>query len=342
MTEIQREARGQLEPHVGVKASCELTGVSRATLYRKRSPERTAERERTAARPRPANALTPEECAELIAVLNSGRFRDKSPRQVWAGLLDEGVYLASVSTMYRVLRAEGQVRERRAQARHEAKRKPHLIARGPNEVWSWDITKLPTPVRGKYFDLYVMIDIFSRCAIHWEVHIRESADLAAEFIRNAIAANGGKAPQAIHSDRGTSMTSKTVTHLLSDLGVIKSHSRPRVSNDNPYSESNFKTLKYCPAFPSAFGSIQDARAFCDRFFRYYNHEHYHSGISLHTPFTVHNGTARAIQQKRAQTLQQFQAANPRRFTRTPALPKLPVVAWINPTDEDQLTLEAAA
>nr|WP_248961008.1 DDE-type integrase/transposase/recombinase [Sphaerisporangium perillae] len=193
------------------------------------------------------------------------------------------------------MRAQGLVRERRALARHEAKKKPHLVARAPNEVWSWDITKLPSVERGKYFELYVMIDIFSRCVVHWEVHVRESAELAKQFIENCIRANGGTAPRTIHSDRGPSMTSKSVANLLSDLDIVKSHSRPKVSNDNPYSEANFKTMKYCPTFPEVFGSAQDARTFCRRFFEYYNHRHYHSGIGLHTPFTVHIGTAQAIQ-----------------------------------------------
>jgi transposase InsO family protein len=281
--------------------------------------------------------LSPEQCHELLEVLNSREFIDKAPRQVWGALIDRGTYLASVSTMYRVLRADGQTGERRAQARHEAKKKPQLIAREPNEVWSWDITKLRGPGPGKFFDLYVMIDIFSRCVVHWEVHARESGELAKEFIENCFRANGGIAPGTIHSDRGTSMTSKSVTELLSDLGVIKSHSRPKVSNDNCYSEAQFKTLKYCPAFPDEFGSIQDARTFCRRFFEYYNHEHYHSGIGLHTPFTVHIGTAQAIQDKRAATIEQFRAANPDRFTRKSMLPKLPTVAWINKPDEETIS-----
>jgi putative transposase len=278
--------------------------------------------------------LSETECVELLEVLNSREFRDKAPRQVWAALLDRGQYLASVSTMYRVLRANGQVRERRAQARHEAKKKPHLVARRPNEIWTWDITKLRSPVTGRYYDLYVMIDIFSRYVVHWEVHTRESGELAEEFIKNAICANGGLAPHTIHSDRGTSMTSKSVTNLLSDLGIIKSHSRPKVSNDNPYSEAQFKTMKYCPVFPDEFGSLEDARSFCVKFFEYYNYKHYHSGIGLHVPFTVHIGTAQAVQDKRVATIEKFRSANPQRFTRRPMLPRLPRVAWINKPEEE--------
>ncbi|MER8027336.1 DDE-type integrase/transposase/recombinase, partial [Glutamicibacter protophormiae] len=212
MTELRNEARQQLEPRVGIQRSCKLTGINRSTLYRRREPK---DGKSEMVRPSPPNALSKEEADELIGVLNSEEFADKSPRQIWAALLDRGVYLASPSTMYRELRTRGQVRERRAQARHEAKKKPQLIARNPNEVWSWDITKLQGPVRGRFFDLYVMIDIYSRCVVHWELHTRESGELAQVFIENAIRANGGIAPNTIHSDRGTAMTSISVTELLS-------------------------------------------------------------------------------------------------------------------------------
>ena len=196
-------------------------------------------------------------------------------------------------------------------------------------MWSWDITKLAGPRRGVYYHLYVMIDIFSRCAVHFEVHATELGELAKDFMTEAVRLNGGIAPHAIHADRGTSMTSKPVSALLSDLAILKSHSRPKVSNDNPYSEAQFKTLKYCPAFPGTFGSLQDARAFCGVFFTYYNHEHRHSGIGLHTPYSVHIGTAPAIQDKRQAVLNAACAANPRRFTRRPRAPKMPGTAWIN-------------
>jgi len=263
-------------------------------------------------------------------MLDSERFADKSPAQVWAILLDEGIYLASVSSMYRVLRAADQVRERRAQAAHPPRVRPELVADGPDQVWTWDITKLKGPWRGTYFDLYVMIDIFSRKAIHWEVHLTETGDLAADFIENAIAANCGARPGYIHADNGTSMTSKTVTDLLSDLKITKSHSRPHVSNDNPYSEANFKTLKYCPAFPGSFATLGEASQFCGIFFTYYNNEHRHSGIGLHTPASVHDGTARAIRTRRQQVLDAAFAARPDRFRgRRPTAPKLPGKAWIN-------------
>ena len=217
-----------------MKKACELTGKSRATVYRRRHGIRSGCRER---RPAAPNALSAGEREELLAVLDSPRFADKAPRQVWAILIDEGVYLASVSTMYRLLREAGQVRERRAQAAHPARTKPELMATGPNEVWSWDITKLAGPWRGVYYHLYVMIDIFSRCAVHFEVHAAELGELAKDFMTEAVRLNGGTAPLAIHADRGTSMTSKTVSALLSDLAILKSHSRPKVSNDNPYSEA---------------------------------------------------------------------------------------------------------
>jgi putative transposase len=317
----------------GVKKACELTGKSRATVYRKRNGKRSGCRER---RPAPANALSAAEREELLAVLDSPRFADKAPRQVWAVLIDEGAYLASVSTMYRLLRGARGPAPRRAQAAHPARKKPELIATGPDQVWSWDITKLAGPQRGVYYHLYVMIDIFSRCAVHFEVHATELGELAKDFMIEAVRLNNGIAPLAIHADRGTSMTSKPVSALLSDLAILKSHSRPKVSTDNPYSEAQFKTLKYCPAFPGTFGSLQDARAFCGVFFTYYNHEHRHSGIGLHTPYSVHIGTADAIQDKRQAVLNAACAANPRRFTRHPRAPKMPAAAWINKpvTDSD--------
>ncbi|MGI5200147.1 IS3 family transposase [Spirillospora sp. CA-108201] len=321
-----------LAEHLTITVSCALTGLSRSGFYRRRKP--SPESGEAAVRPSPPNALTAGERAELVAALNSDRFADKAPRQVWAALLDEGVYLASVSTMYRELRLRDQVRERRAQARHEAGKKPYLAARAPNEIWTWDITKLRGPGPRRFYDLYVMLDIFSRCVVHWEVHPRESGELAEQFMQNSFAANGGIVPGTIHSDNGTSMTSKAVTDLLADLDIIKSHSRPKVSNDNPYSEAQFRTLKYCPVFPENFGSIDEAETFCHHFFNYYNHEHYHSGIGLHVPFSVHVGTAPAIQDRRGQTIEAFRAANPRRFTRAPALPKLPAVAWINRPGQD--------
>ena len=338
----------ELEPLISSSAACRLLGKSRATLHRQRHPRPTPETPAWAARPAPPWALADTERAALLAVLNDNRFADKSPAQVWAILLDEGAYLASISTMYRLLRAEGQVCERRAQATHPPRVRPELVADGPDQVWSWDITKLKGPWRGNYFDLYVMLDIFSRKAMRWEVHLTENAELAQAFIENTIIGNGGGAPRAVHADRGTSMTSKPVAALLADLHIAQSHSRPHVSNDNPYSEAQFKTLKYCPAFPGQFGSVHDARAFCDVFFPYYNNEHRHSGIGLYTPSSVHDGSAETIQAHRQKVLDDAYAANPRRFHgHRPQAPTLPAKVWINQprpkieTEEAPKTFQAA-
>jgi transposase InsO family protein len=263
-------------------------------------------------------------------VLDSIRFVDKSPAQVWAVLLDQGRYLGSISTFYRVLREHGQVRERRAQATHPARVRPELLATGPNQVWSWDITRLKGPARGTYFDAYAMLDIFSRKAIHWEVHLTQTGELARDFIDHAVAVNDGLMPNTIHSDNGTSMTSKNVAALLSDLHIRRSLSRPRVSNDNPYSEALFKTVKYCPAFPDSFTSVYEARLFMGTFFDYYNTEHRHSGIGLYTPASVHDGTWKHIRDHRQLVLDSAYAAHPERFHRgRPTAPGLPTRAWIN-------------
>jgi putative transposase len=314
-----------------VTRACELLGKSRATLHRQRNPKLAPEKERpSAVRAAHPAALSDAERAAVLAVLDSGRFADKSPAQAWAVLLDEGCYLCSIRTMYRILDSAGQIRERRAQAAHPPRVRPELVATGPDQVWTWDITKLKGPWRGLYFDLYVMLDIFSRKAVRWEVHATETGDLAKEFIENAIKGNGGARPDYIHADNGTSMTSKTVSQLLSDLNITRSHSRPHVSNDNPYSESAFKTLKYCPVFPGSFAALNDARAFGDVFFTYYNNQHRHSGIGLHTPASVHDGTAWAIQARRQQVLAEAYAARPERFPRgRPLAPALPRKVWIN-------------
>jgi len=284
------------------------------------------------------NALSETERQHILSVLRSEEFCDLAPAQVWARLLDDGIYLCSISTMYRLLAAAGESRERRRQRTHPAKKRPELIARGPNEVWSWDITKLRGPERGVYYELFVIIDIYSRYVIAWTVAPAETGELAKEFIDAAITSQGITRGQlTLHADRGTSMTSKPVAQLLVDLGVARSHSRPHVSNDNPYSEAAFKTLKYCPAFPGSFGSIQDARTFCERFFAYYNHEHRHSGIGLHTPASVHYGTASEIRADRAATLDAAYNANPHRFHgRRPTPPKIPTVAWINDPSREAL------
>lgn len=316
-----------LEEATSTKKACELLGVNRSTILRRRRPPVLGP---PPPRPAPPNKLTEPERQHVLSVLRSERYCDLAPAQVWAQLLDDGIYLCSIRTMYRLLAAAGENRERRRQRTHPARKKPELIARGPNQVWSWDITKLAGPERGIYYELFVIIDIYSRYVVAWCVAPAETGELAREFIDAAIASQGVERDQlTLHADRGTSMTSKPVAQLLVDLGVARSHSRPHVSNDNPYSEAAFKTLKYCPAFPERFGSIQDARTFCEAFFEYYNHEHYHSGIALLTPATVHFGDAEVVQAERAATLEAAWRANPSRFGRKPVPLELPEEAWIN-------------
>ncbi len=325
------------------RAAAKLTGVSRATAHRATLiGPRPARRRPVRA---PANSLTPQERAAVLAALNSDRFVDAAPIEVFATLLDEGIYLGSVATFYRILREHRQVVERRRQARHPARVRPELTATAPGQVFTWDITKLAGPTRGLYYDAYVMIDIYSRYIVGWKVATTETADLAAGFIADVIAIHG--VPRVVHADRGTSMTSKKVADLLADLQVLRSHSRPHVSNDNPYSEAAFKTVKYHPSFPTRFGSIQDARTFCDTFFQWYNHQHHHTGIGLHTPAAVHYGHADTQTVARQQVLDTAYAAHPHRFSRRPE-PKIlqrPTVAWINQpesetTQTDQLTTAA--
>lgn len=308
--------------------ACELLGKPRATLYRARRAPGTPVPVRRGA---PPNKLSPAEAEHVLGVLRSARFIDKSVGQVYATLLDEGSYLCSMSTMYRLLRAHGEVRERRRQATHPPRTRPELVARGPDEVWSWDITHLRGPGRPRWYELYVVLDIFSRYSPHQLISATESGEQAHDFLLDAIACNGGSMPATVHADRGTSMTSKPVSVLLADLDITRSHSRPRVSNDNPYSEAQFKTLKYCPAFPERFGSLPHARDFTDEFFDYYNHSHKHSALGWHTPASVHHGTAKQIQAARAEVLTAAWQANPTRFGgRKPQPPALPAEAWINP------------
>ncbi len=282
-------------------------------------------------RPKPARALSEEEKHEVREVLNSERFQDASPRQVWAALLDEGRYLCSWRTMYRILEEYGEVRERRNQLRHPAYQKPVLLATKPNELWSWDITKLKGPATWTYYYLYVILDVFSRYAVGWMVAEKESATLARELIETTCARQSVNQNQLVlHSDRGPSMTSKTVAMLLADLGVTKTHSRPYVSNDNPFSEAQFKTMKYRPDFPERFGCLPDARGWSREFFQWYNHEHHHTGLGLMTPAMVHYGVANEAQARRQQVLQVAYESNPERFVcGVPSPPDQPEAVWIN-------------
>jgi transposase InsO family protein len=290
----------------------------------------------------PVNKLTELERGRVLEVLTSDRFVDLAPLQIYAQLLDDGVYLCSVSTMYRVLGEHTLVAERRRQARHPAKVCPELVATAPRQAYSWDITKLAGPVKGTYFDAYVMIDIYSRYLVGVHVHTHESGVLAQELMQQIFSVHG--VPQVVHADRGTSMTSKTVAALLADLEVTRSHSRPRVSNDNPYSESLFKTLKYGPEFPERFGSIWEARQFMDTFANWYNHEHRHTGIGLHTPADVHFGLATDKAADRRAVLADARARHPHRSgtARGPKILELPDTVWINqpvqdPTEETDTT-----
>ena len=312
---------------LGVAALCRALAVSRATLYRRRTPCTQATRRRPCSR-----ALSSAERQAVLATLHTDRFVDDAPASITARLLDEGTYLCSTRTMYRILSAEGESRERRDQLRHPAYARPELLATGPNQLWSWDITKLLGPAKWTYYYLYVLLDVFSRYVTGWMVAYRESATLAARLIDEACSRQGISPGQlTVHADRGSSMTSKTVAFLLADLGVTKTHSRPHVSDDNPYSESQFKTLKYRPDFPDRFGSLQHARAWCSPFFHWYNHEHRHGGIAYLTPADVHNGRAAQILKHREEVLAEAARQHPERFVRGAAhLPQLPEAVWINP------------
>ncbi len=317
----------ELGPRLGIAPTCAALGLPRATYYRRRRPQRAP-----APRPRSPRALSPDEQAAALARLHEPRFGDLAPAEVYATLLDEGEYLCSERTMYRVLAAHGEVRERRDHLRHPHYAAPELLATQPNELWSWDITKLLGPAKWTYFYLYVMLDVFSRYVVGWMVAHRESATLAKRFIQETCARQEiGRDQLTIHADRGSAMTSKPVAFLLADLGVTKTHSRPHVSNDNPFSEAQFKTLKYRPDFPERFGSIQDARAHGQVFFTWYNVEHRHTGLGLLTPHDVHYGLAEARVAARADTLVTAHAVHPERFPRgVPQPPARPTAVWINP------------
>jgi putative transposase len=330
-------AISELAPVVGVRAACEAVGAPQANWYRRHRQSPALQRPAPVPhreRPQP-RALTEDERQEILDELHSDRFVDVSPTEVWAILLDEGRYLGSTSTFYRLLRQASGTRERRKQATHPAKVKPELVATEPNVVWSWDITKLRGPQKWSWFYLYVILDIYSRYVVGWMVASRESAPLAEVLIRRTAANQGIRRDQlTIHADRGSSMTSKPVAFLLADLGITQSHSRPHVSDDNPFSEAQFKTLKYRPGFPDRFASIEAARLHCVTFFAWYNDEHRHTGLGLHTAADVHYGLAEAVHDKRAGVLDAAYAAHPERFVRKPPQPpKLPTSAWINRPDK---------
>jgi len=325
----------QLAERVGVTTACTVLQVPRSSFYR--TPDGGQGLSPTPVRrPAPARALTEEERGHVRDVLNRERFQDQAPRQVWAKLLDEGVYLCGWRTMYRILAASGEVRERRNQLRHPSYTKPEVLATGPNELWSWDITKLKGPAKWVYYYLYVVLDVFSRYGVGWMIAEQESADLAEPLIETSCHRQGiGREQLTLHADRGSVMIASTLTQLLSDLGVTPSHSRPHVPDDNPFSEAQFKTMKYQPTFPQRFGSLADARSWARTFFSWYNQEHYHIGLALLTPAMVHYGQAEQHQAQRQQVLQAAYAAHPERFVRgQPQLPQLPEAVWINPPKKE--------
>jgi len=324
------EAAEGLGKRVGVSQACQALGVPRSSLYRARKP-----RPQPSPRPTPSRALSPVEKEKVHAVLTSERFWDSAPREVYATLLDEGLYLCHWRTMYRILEAYQEVRERRQQRRHPVSPKPRLRATGPNEVWTWDITLL-RGITSTFYYLYVIIDLFSRYVVGWMLAERQAARLAEQLIAETCGKQGIQRDQlALHADRGSAMRSQTVAQLLIHLGVAKSHSRPYTPTDNPYSESQFKTMKYRPDYPERFESLEAARCWARDFFRWYNHEHHHSGLGLMTPAAVHYGLAEKVYERRCQILAAAYAAHPERFVREePTPPRWPDEVWINPAQHN--------
>jgi putative transposase len=316
-----------LKQQVGVRTACLALGIAHSRYYRQRKPAPDRPQQKAS----PPRKLSEAERQEVCQTLNSPRFQDCAPREVYAQLLDEGKYLCSLRTMYRILDEQDEVRERRNQLRHPVYRKPELLASAPNQLWSWDITTLRGPVKWSSFYLYVLLDVYSRYVVGWMVALQSAAHLARELIDETCRRQGILPGQlTLHSDRGNPMVAKSLAMLLADLGITKSLSRPSVSNDNPYSEAQFKTMKYCPSYPENFGSLPDARAWGQDFFHWYNCEHYHSGIALLTPHSVHYGLAAEILQKRQNVLCQAYQLHPERFPAgLPQPPQLPKEVWIN-------------
>jgi len=323
-----------MAPLVGVSAVCSALGLGRSSFYRRQQPRPCPK-----AHPRPARALDEEQRQEVLDVLHSDRFVDRSPAEVVPTLAEEeGRYLCSVRTMYRILASAAEVRERRDQLRHPAYAKPELVATGPNQVWTWDITKLKGPQKWVYFYLYVILDIFSRYIVGWMVAEHENAKLAKRLIEETYEKQGVQPGSLVlHADRGSPMKAKTTSQLLATLGVERSHSRPHVSNDNPFSESQFKTLKYHPGFPARFGGVLDALGFCRTFFPWYNNEHRHSSLAFLTPGQVHHGETEEVLRRRHATMLAAYAAHPERFVNgPPKMPRLLEAVWINPPENDEI------
>jgi putative transposase len=316
-----------LVPLVGVVAACAALCMSRSRYYRSRKPKAEPK-----PRPRPPRALSDDERAKVLATLDSDEHMDKAPAQVFATLLELGTYLCSIRTMYRILAANDQVRERRAQRQHPTYSKPQLVATAPNQVWTWDITKLPGPTKGMYFALYVILDLYSRYIVGWQVATRESAAVYQQLLEECCKDQGVVPEQlTVHSDRGAPMTAKSTALLYADLGIIKSHSRPYTSNDNPYSEANFRTLKYRPDMPDQLGSVEHARQVVRALVDWYNDEHYHVGLALMHPADVHYNRTADIVAARQRVLDAAHLAHPERFVGGRPIQKAPPpAAWINP------------
>jgi putative transposase len=323
-----------LAAQVGVKPACEALGVPRSSRYAARQSRPLKERSPA---PPPLRALTTAETATVRETLNSDRFADQAPREVYATLLDEGVYHCSVPTMYRILRENAEVQERRNQLRHPAYAKPQLVATGPNQVWTWDITKLLGPAVGVYFFLYVLLDLFSRFVVGWLIAEREAAALAEQLILESCTRQQIARDQlTLHSDRGAPMTAKSLSVLLADLGVLPSLARPRTPDDNAYSEAQFKTVKYHPTFPGRFGGVLEARTWAQTLFSWYNYQHHHTALGLMTPAAVHTGLAPALHQQRQAVLAAAYLAHPERFVLgQPQPPALPAAVWLNPPPPEE-------
>jgi putative transposase len=322
------KAADQLGQQIGMRRACQVLGISHHRVYRHRHPRPAA----PSARPASPRALRPEERQQVLQTLNAPRFQDQAPREVYATLLEEGHYLGHWRTFYRILAAAQQVRERRDQLRRPVYVKPQLLATRPNQVWSWDITKLLGPFKWTYFYLYVILDIFSRYVVGWIIALQEVAYVAEALLSETYRKQGIVPGQlTLHADRGNPMTAQPFAFLLAELGVCKTHSRPSVSDDNPFSEAQFKTLKYCPTYPERFGSLLDAQGWARDFFGWYNQVHHHSALNLLTPAQVHYGQAGTVLQERQQVLQRAYAAHPERFVQgIPQAGSLPAAVWINP------------
>jgi putative transposase len=317
----------ELAAKVGIKRACAALGASRSSLYRTRQPRPAVQ-----LRPTPSHAVSVEERVQVRETLNSERFMDKAPRQVYAALLDEGRYLCHWRTMYRILAVHDEVRERRRVWRHPLYKKPELLATAPNQVWSWDITYLRGPQKWEHYPLYTVLDIYSRYVVGWMIAEVESSDLARQLIAATALKQDIQPDQlTLHADNGAPMRGKPLSQLLVDLGISKSHNRPHTSDDNPFSEAHFKTMKYRPDYPDRFASLAEAQEWVRHFFAWYNEQHYHSGLNLLTPASVHYQEAPVVQQNRHAVLLAAYAAHPNRFVRgQPIVKGAPAAVWINP------------